>query len=1009
MTRPLQSTSRRGSVILMVVGLLTILSMLGAAFVLSSRLDARQARALTGSANPEYAAKGVMSMIQARLIADIRTVELDPNDPDGLKDSMEHEFTWYVDVPGPEVDEWLSSASPVSLESGAIVWPMVSALLRPVEECVNVEIPEDDAPLDELLVDTDGLMHGDALLGDTGAFGRNGEQYYVAVRIIDLSGRMTLGEVSSSDRAHDIGDYAVGFPEFETIPRSDDYDVTDEMAMLWPYEAAFVGPLAEKLLTAAGGNRQLASAPQVRALLTTRGGSEPLLRYPEWGSVETGDLANPSEDVPIFKPVPLLRDELDASSLPDDGVLDASSPEHWKVQELYENVLRWLPSDAGDREKRAAHFAINWYAAQLPRLPGLSDDAVPLAAQVSFKPDGKTWSVYGLDHQPFITEAYAAYKQNTDATSNDARWFCAVEVFNPYPKALEPDPSARFKISASAAPGASENIELKANRDPDSRKVYFNHSYDIGDLKAGLKTDFGWTDAQANLTDSWHRIDNDDFNLFESAIELKRGAAVLDKVSAAEIGAFDPNSVDFGDKQTISAQRDDRTDTTDEPEDDHWKLSVAAYVDKTTSGHTLGEQNSAVDLDSNEAIGGEKAGFAYPVEFGRRTDPDAPPPFRSVGDLTRVYFFGPDHDEGLPQKMLKDKDSPLRGRPDLFPSVQTGPDEAYDWTIKQAEWKLGAAEKLYPPIPWACMGGEMFRMLPVGRGGRLRGLVNINTAPREVLEKLPWLPQDGNNYYIDLNQDGAFDEDFDKKVTWNEGMLRSLADAIISYRSTANRSITGLSNLRAHPSECGPTATLGFMTPGEIAVPLAQWAEANLCPQILGVSGDAVKKHKWYSVVRDSLYRNVSNMITVRSACFAAFVRVEARHGDKTLRSRNYLAVFDRGNASLCERITPSDGERVRVVDSVANPEFQEVNLTGGLAMEEMYEGRPWPNTYYMRVTSGPFAGFVTVVQNNSTRSKLRISPRFPVPGTEIAEDFSFEVFQLKPIVFAPILAPVHR
>jgi hypothetical protein len=180
------------------------------------------------------------------------------------------------------------------------------------------------------------------------------------------------------------------------------------------------------------------------------------------------------------------------------------------------------------------------------------------------------------------------------------------------------------------------------------------------------------------------------------------------------------------------------------------------------------------------------------------------------------------------------------------------------------------------------------------------GQININTAPRAVIEALL----------------GAIPGATTAKV-------QGIADEIIQYRDnaahygTANISaIFGVNNGVLHP-------TPGFLTSAEVAFPLAGRGNAEgvlLLPAAVNNQAFGALKLSDTSTTEDGLavggaaaredltkymahYAWLSNLLTVRSDVYIAYIRVDVRDpnnlGANPLATRRYVALIDRSNVRL--------------------------------------------------------------------------------------------------------------
>ena len=237
--------ARHGSVLLLVVGLLTIIGMLGGTFLLVARMNQRTSRSLRDAAPPDAVAEGILQ----RLLTD-RTQDLfirpDPTDPTNFnkdilygniqfaEEAIDYPNEW---IPGPSggtirYDRSLANIEPDPYETGGDVklrWRHLSHLpgsLEPVTKgFLNPTFVENVYALDadtttitdtawRRFADTDGMTYrlrfdenGDGDLDDindyltatndaplvaSGIYDRNGNEYLVAVRMIDASGLVNV-------------------------------------------------------------------------------------------------------------------------------------------------------------------------------------------------------------------------------------------------------------------------------------------------------------------------------------------------------------------------------------------------------------------------------------------------------------------------------------------------------------------------------------------------------------------------------------------------------------------------------------------------------------------------------------------------------------------------------------------------------------------------------------------------------------------------------------------------
>ncbi len=288
-----------------------------------------------------------------------------------------------------------------------------------------------------------------------------------------------------------------------------------------------------------------------------------------------------------------------------------------------------------------------------------------------------------------------------------------------------------------------------------------------------------------------------------------------------------------------------------------------------------------------------------------------------LSDLADIYICGPTPEPGgeaFPQALYAYRlgQEPSRGRVNFTGAVD-------------------ASSSKYPDVPWGTVLSEIFEVLQpdptrpdASSGTRIYGRININTATREVLRQLPltkYLVLNGTDWFLDLNDNGSQNT----AVAIDVGLTFSLSPVIINEPTVDVEKIIdyilGYRDMVALTSEVPPgpnyadrptlSPTLtglrgaspikGFLTPGEIAIPLAQYIADRLRDPANLTSGDFRDFKKWsgYLETRDSLYKAISNLITVKSDVFAANIVVQLRDGEDPTavkRTWKYLAVIDRSN-----------------------------------------------------------------------------------------------------------------
>lgn len=173
--KKMASERKGGSVLLMVVGLLTMLAMLGGTFLIVSRLDAKQSEALAERGGAEALASGGVAKIVEALAADLHF----GNGEAPYSESASGADGW------PHYTDYASKAT--------------DAHLAPVEGAVVGN------------ADTDGDGTNDADLSPTGVRTADGREYQMALRVPDLSRFICVSTAA-------LPDLGLGDPPTRAVP-----------------------------------------------------------------------------------------------------------------------------------------------------------------------------------------------------------------------------------------------------------------------------------------------------------------------------------------------------------------------------------------------------------------------------------------------------------------------------------------------------------------------------------------------------------------------------------------------------------------------------------------------------------------------------------------------------------------------------------------------------------------------------------------------------------------------
>ena len=199
-----------GTVVLMAVGILMMLAMVGTTYIIVSHLDQRESASVAGQVPLGKVASGVFNRAKAVLVEDLRVWTQGQILAGATSDHpFERPDNWWrwVDDDSQFVDPWLAAAVP---QGGA--YPHVTDLYGGdrnstyFNDVARVAAPADGGPIKDgqgrWLVDADGDGLTDSILVPTGLRDEDGNYFFVAARVIDLSALLDLrvvGEPSNPE------------------------------------------------------------------------------------------------------------------------------------------------------------------------------------------------------------------------------------------------------------------------------------------------------------------------------------------------------------------------------------------------------------------------------------------------------------------------------------------------------------------------------------------------------------------------------------------------------------------------------------------------------------------------------------------------------------------------------------------------------------------------------------------------------------------------------------------
>ena len=803
-----------GSVVLLVVGLLTIIAMLGGTFVLIARLDRRQSKAIASSAPFRSIADGILTMI---VIDRFNDLHINGDGPYGAATELDH----LIDYADDDVDRILAS---IATDGPGVHMSQIGALIGTVE------------------VDTDGDGEPDSVLCDTGIPAKEGETYFVAVRVIDGCGLVNtniayfpeeaspttntktlsvmntslvpvLGDAICKDvRDARLGDYAPVpmiaenyFSWYVIRPLNIEggvlfptFDMSDMLAIRWfgPGQTE-CGRLYHEL-----GDKLHAT----REYLTV------------WSSART------------LLPVPVMNDNTAQTHKADLNKSD--------YEELFNAFYNAIPPGSilaqgtaaekeRNRTRHAAQLAVNVmdFTDKDSDVTCENTDSSGGGLQAA---DGTPVTVYGIERQPFVTEAFGKrYKEVTEDGTITHHYYYAVELFNPY---TTPIVLTGYNIGGASLTGTTIAAGMRVvlvNKDA----VVVNNA---GAKKLVLGLDLSGGAVQVTRT-------------------VGGGNIVIAQIPAISLPVPEDNK-----KKTKNIIW-------------HDKLQDARYTQAIKRELENDDAHDYTNVHGSNMTRALSRLGQLNTDIPTQALPPCPVYVRnnmmvSVGDLCRIFYIGPTETESL-RMQLGDAGRRAAGR-----LAANGGAADYDNNPLIPDIPLGAilpnylmvASPLDDEVDNDGVDGADPEVDP-GLEDSVYGQISINAAPAAVLQCLPGLANEPD-----------------------------IADAIIAHRANNG----GF----ASPGEVAiPLATAGGVQNNYGKYPPDNYALVGPTDDdglsVAGgarVDGDMIKYHTRYSWL--------VNNITVRSDVFIAYIRVQVGPDVAATRGvRHYVAFIDRSN---CRRVT---------------------------------------------------------------------------------------------------------
>jgi len=867
----------RGSALILTVVLTSLLAIVGVLFLMVARVDRMATSAVSQSLELDLAVDTVIEKVSERLIWDVPGRK----DPGGRRAE-------YHDYPGPE-DEWLAVTEPYQAGPGAYFWQQISdvtgylwfrgwptrnipitnsapALFKAViGNRQPIALAADGSLLDQLAdADGDGVADSKWIVVD-GITSSKGEPVYAAIRVIGNGGMINVNAAFVFDPCD---------------PRPAYIDGSSQMQI--------------NLMALAGRPGILPSPADVNALLLTRAnygvGVNPynLTLYENAVIWQYGELPAPytpfdiSDELELRNRFLLNQRETDtrierfgwARSFLDDGfggttlevpIGSASSgtnldgwflhaklsddPTLWKYYD-YRHIATTYSIDRvinpnGDKMTYAKTNNLQQLFVALvsgidPTLLPLGVDANDLAAQLAVNIrdfyDGDTTvtpftdprgiTSYGFEPQPFISEI--AFKINGTDPTNSANNHFAVELYNPFDVDI---PLAGFKLELRRGGTVVNTVNLPDTIAADSRFVIVSN---LSALAVFGVT--GFPDPNlvlAKYTQTAFPPEPADYEPEEYDIHLLR------TVGGSQIRL---------DQQTTENAWFKWSDVKDTPKsysrpDNDWNIVYQDLV--PDPNNTLGKDNTPVGAQKNYNIPSFAGGLV------------------TVGDIARVFTVGPSTD---PCDMIGVR-------------LATEPNE---WSIR-IDLQNPAFANIFQYLTVIDPASHHWRYK---LETRIKGRININTAPPFVIAQLPWMTP------------GAVGP--------------AIVEAVVAYRDKAA--------LPGGPDYRGRLGPAGFRSVGELAqvwAPGFPGMDFYACDGVdqtgfpdLTPSDGAVDEFE----ERDLIFSRISDLATVRSDVFTAYilVRIGADGPQKRV-----IAILDRSEVKPGDKYPKV---KIRALHQAADP-----------------------------------------------------------------------------------------
>ena len=824
--RRTKDARRNGSAIILAVVLTTLLAIIGVLFLLSSRVDSVATSAVGDNENLKLAVDTVVAQISQKLVLDTPGV-----DPNGT----------YYDYPDGN-NPWLASLEP----NAAMLWPHITDLYYQFRySAYNVPVNSSSAIVPEyqptvgfgFLADADGDGVADSFwvpiqVNGQGITSSKGKPIYAAIRIIDNGGMLNINTAYKFDPCTSVGSsqldinlmafaaldhthtllgetqnrllsYRCGTADANLYGQNVVWQYGLPIGSYTPFDISDELKLRNRYII--NYNRDTS---RIEALWTNAFDGPPYdPRYTPYN-----DINDPcdwfwivSNNYPNPCPNPYVYDNRHiATTYNCDRIINPAGNKMLNI-----NNPAITARDVYDIVKTALLETgtpdADWFAAQIA--VNLID-SVDTDSNVTTLNDANGQTHYGFETPCIYISQIAQSFFNDPCTTITGRSY-AIELYKPYASDPFPDSNNKWQLVISRDPCNPIPINWPANS---SFFVIANRDVNAAPL------DINHVDAN----------DVNDFRVVFYAgdsITLKReidinGTSFYLSVDWVEIPALDTNTgwlVESNDVN-LSTHSIKRDITLHKCIRRLWELPLS-------SGTLL-----------PPALGSFSYRFIYPDPFPNLIQAHpANKPFTNIGEIGQLF------------------------RTDAY---LTGPNDT------EASVRLNLADpcfqNIFKYLTVTAMDPNTYTGDP--NQTRIKGRININTAPWFVLAQLPWVSYNMPNY--------------------------DLARSIVNYRDTIHGPFKNIGELMTDANNSinsigyyqGKAIPAGLLTPTDGA-------------------GDAFEE-------RDVIFDRISNLITVRSDVFTAYILV--RIGTDGPQKR-VIAIFDRSEV-------PAKKVKIIAVQSVPDP-----------------------------------------------------------------------------------------